>query len=302
MLIETERNLLSSETCQENLGKLFHEFTDKITQQAYRAIDTPEVSTHLIRKMLKRFRAFAKLLRTNRNSPAYKQVNAFLRDQGREFSALRDAHVRRLLLNQFLSETDYRPLAELLEKLQTRNKHQVLQLESELLDVKNRFERFADLIETNQLLSQYFLENQTDTELLVQNYLESFDLSRTAYQAAVTNRDTELLHEWRKRLKDLQYQTELIAGNTSTELFPQFSELEQLCVLLGEMNDYSMLASWLNSIEINSHVSFNTSDFADNLNKQMDTLYSEIKQKGIQFYNESTRTIEKLSQQLTSNE
>ncbi|MCC5905396.1 MAG: CHAD domain-containing protein [Balneolaceae bacterium] len=293
MLTETDLNLLSSETCQENLVKLFHEFANELTQQSYQAIDTPEASTHLIRKMLKRFRAFAKLLRTNRNSPAYKQVNAFLRDQGREFSALRDAHVRHLLLYQLLSDTNYRPFAELLENLQSRNRDQVRQLESELLDEENRFERFAHRIGSNQPLSQYFLEKQTDSELLVQNYRKSFDLSRAAFQAAVTYKDTELLHEWRKRLKDFQYQTELIAGSTPADLFPQFPELEQLCDLLGEMNDYSMLACWLQSIEKKSPDSSNTSDLADNLTKQMYTLYSETEQKGIQFYSESTRMIEK---------
>ncbi len=293
MLTETDLKLLSSETCQENLENHFHEFTDKLTQQAYKAINTPEASTHLIRKMLKRFRAFAKLLHTNRNSPAYKQVNALLRDQGREFSALRDAHVRHLLLNQFLCETNYRPFAELLEKLLTRNKHQVIQLESELLDQENRFERFAHRIGSNQPLIHYFFENQADSELLAQNYRESFDLSHAAFQAAVTNKDSELLHEWRKRLKDLQYQSELIAGNTPAELFPQFPELEQLCDLLGEMNDYSMLAGWLHSIEKNSPDSAITSDLANNLTKQMDTIYSETEQKGFQFYSESSRMIEK---------
>ncbi len=229
---------------QNSIHETFQSITGILNSYANSASVNPVESTHQIRKKLKLFRAFAKLLKGCSDQDSYVAVNTFLRDLGREFSELRDAHVRNAQLQELIIQQAYPGFQELMKELINLNSFDVKQIENELLVNNNRFLWFSNQLNTNESLVRYFSGLDLSDEKILVSFSDTFEKSRLAFQSGFIIPDSEQMHEWRKRMKDVQYQTELLAGDENAAAISFYHTVVLLCDYLGEMNDLHMLASW----------------------------------------------------------
>jgi len=172
-------------------------------------------------------------------------VNLFLRDSGRIFSNLRDAHVRQVLIQELNHQFTNKPYLRILQELQEHNRSNIKETEYSLLTEKNDFLAFKDLIENeNQLIEYFSLDNSVPSQILAV-FTMSYTKSSHAYKNSVDSTDPNLLHEWRKRLKDVQYQFELIFDHLNPEIQKHYLTIQDLCNVLGEINDLEMIIRWI---------------------------------------------------------
>jgi CHAD domain-containing protein len=273
-----------TETCQYITGVLI--------SFANTANETPVESTHQIRKKLKLFRAFTKLVKLCSEQGTYSGTNHFLRDLGREFSGLRDAHVRSFLLQEVPHSGNSSGFTDLLNELITFNNSIINRIEKTLLSDDNRFQWFAEKLGSNTKLTGYFSNLLLSEEHILNAFTASFDKSRFAFQSGFIFPDSEMMHEWRKRMKDVQYQTELIAGELHTAEITFYPSVVMLCDYLGEMNDLHMLSSWATENQDGFQHSDDLKAWINELKYRKNVLQRQAEELGNELYQLSSAAIQ----------
>lgn len=236
----------------DQLNSVFKNTIDEISILTEQAPENIVESVHLIRKRLKFLRAFVKLTQFCSEGNQYKEINLLFRDCGRLISDCRDAHVRGLLLDEFRETKTGSSYVAFLKKLIDLNNRQTEEIENQLLSGTSVFE---DLINdlTREPVLNYFSSLESDTESLVSGYLRCYQKSYNAFHSELKSHEADLLHEWRKRTKDLQYQLEVMAESVPPDLPPSLEEVSELCEVLGRINDLFMLSGWITSRRKSKH-------------------------------------------------
>jgi CHAD domain-containing protein len=208
-----------------------------------------------------------------------------LRDFGKKFSNLRDAHVRGLLLLELTHQSNNTAYLSVLKQLVELNKSVITQTEYAMLVEKNEFSNFKDSWMSNDQIEPYFVLNNPDPTAITETLTQSYLKSSLAFNRAVDSLDPNLLHEWRKRLKDVQYQLELIYGNIKPDMQKHYLNILDLCNLLGELNDWDMMNHWIsnNLDKLRTDMGLH-SLFAKELMKHQETLLNSAISVGHELY------------------
>lgn len=241
-------------------------------------------ATHQTRKKLKLHRSFLKLVRPCSNSPElYNEANSTLRDWGRAFSDLRDAHVRDSLFELFKNEPVFKGFLNTIESLFRLNKIEVLSLSKKLIEENSIFSNLKESIRTDHSVSEYLSTMDRDRSCLLNGIILSFEKSYKAYYASYLHPTAGKLHEWRKRIKDLQYQFELIHRELPAEYSSIHSDINLLSELLGSDQDLNNLIIWMNEVSASIPES-ETKALISYLKSQRNRLKSQIEYTGKTLY------------------
>lgn len=239
-------------------------------------------STHQIRKKLKFFRAFTKLLKQDESKNHAQYLNRSLRDEGRRFSELRDSHVRHLIVTSELYSALHPATDSYWDWLLG-----TLESETDGLEKKHfheqTFRDFTTSMQSEPIFLSYFGDRRRSVSSLSPAYVQSLRRSETAFRQALSSNMDEDLHEWRKRLKDLQYQLELILNTLSTELIPFYEEVSALSSVLGDVNDLSMFSHWLKK-NTPDHLSKEHEEYCELIQNHHDQLIERSYKEGEKLY------------------
>jgi len=195
---------------------------------------------HDARKSLKRLRAWLRLLRPQLKG-RYAVLNTLLRDSGRALASSRDAdaaHATLLSLRRgrLLTSEHY---ALLIESLSTTPAAADARLQGR--DDARRLMRAA------QVYLKALSLPAIDDAALRQALGRSHQRCRRYWQRAKRRRDAETLHEWRKHVKRLAIQTQLLStklGDTGIDV----DRLKTLAELLGRHHDHHQLGLRLETL------------------------------------------------------
>ena len=276
-------NLLNDSNKSTNCTEVYGTIVVELLSYTATAKNQPVEATHQTRKKLKLLRAFAKLIKPARKSDDYNSVNILFRDWGRVFSDLRDTHVRDLMLREFAQNSEYREEVYLIDHLINLNNVELSVLESASLYRADEFSTLEENLRNNPLIRKYFSDH-ANTPLILEGYNNSYLKSRYAFRSAFTNHNPEDIHEWRKRAKDLQYQTELLMSAESDEnLMNLHANIAEICDALGAANDLHMLQSWIDEIA-KSDESINFSVIQNKINSANRDSMSKAENRGKLFY------------------
>lgn len=233
---------------QKAADQLNH-YVSKIFSEISSGLNSPgdEITTltHTLRKGLKRVRALVKLIRHKQPVNSYESANKLLRDWGRIFSDLRDAHVRTQVINQLKEVSDFQSLHSELNQLNELNLKEIEAIENSLLNQNNKFSWLNEEIEKNESIEKYFSIDDLNVNDLNEGLKNSYNKSFDIFCIVKEHRVPEDLHEWRKRLKDFQYQlefTDQIRGNNPDKRTELSAEINDH---LGVDQDYFNLMIWL---------------------------------------------------------
>lgn len=204
-----------------------------IKDQLQSALDR-EVAVHQSRKSIKRLRALLRLVRPGVAEDAFRQSNVSLRDAGRRLAPIRDATVRRQLMEQLSEEVAEEDLSDL---------RAVVAAAAEPV---NWIEATRDVIASLERLMQdsesWGLAALDDASLAggMRRVYRRGRAELLAAQSAGVEAG-EAWHEWRKRVKYLWHHVQLFTPAWPELLLPTAEALHALSDALGDRHDLDIL-------------------------------------------------------------
>ncbi len=200
-----------------------------------------EVGIHQARKSLKRIRAILRIVRDPLGEKKFSKANIAYRDAARSVSGLRDLTA----------------MQEVLEKLRSRYNRQILHagidsaiagLDDWILTAKNDIRDQEDIRqEAISILNKSLKKRKTWKKGVDEFSWIDSSIQRTykhgweAFRVAKKKPKPLLLHDWRKQVKYLWHQLQLLHGCWPEMIDPWSEELHRLATLLGDEHDLIVL-------------------------------------------------------------
>ncbi len=210
---------------------------------AGRRIDgADEWTVHEIRKVLKRLRALMRLLRHKLGRRRFARENAALRDCGRHLAGARDAEVMLSTLDVLCK----RHPAKLAGSRGVRRLRAQLFAERDraataaILDPRLRGAVAGELRAVRERVAGWELTAR-DAKLVEPGLERLYREGRRDLRSARRRQDSEALHQWRKRVKDLRYVAETL-DRGDKRIHRVARRADRLGETLGEEHDLALLA------------------------------------------------------------
>ena len=198
-------------------------------------------SVHESRKDLKKLRAVLRLARRRLGEDLYRAENRRYRDAGRLLSAGRDAEVKLETLDslaerfgeEFPAEgvSGWREVLVLERKVTAR----VAKGDGIVAEARSEIAAGRELILALPLKGSSW-------GLVGPGLARSYRRGRRAMRRLLDEPSRELVHEWRKRAKDLWYQLRILRGAWPAVLGEAAEEAHRLTELLGDHHDLTVLS------------------------------------------------------------
>lgn len=222
---------------------------------AVTSLQAPDVDkgVHEARKSMKRIRAVLRLVRGSIKEKVYKRENRFFRDVARTLSGARDSYVLVKTLDALiadfgdqLSEEIAAPIRDHLLEAYREKERELLGEQSAVLEkAVRKLEESKERIESLAFDDRGFA---VFADGLQRIYSDGRDEMTHAYETL----SVEAFHEWRKSVKYLWHQVEVLTPAWEQVLAPYAEEMHELADYLGDDHDYAVLKEQL--LEIPSEV------------------------------------------------
>jgi len=203
--------------------------------EVLQTIKDPHIVVHEIRKSLKKIRSYLRLIKEHIN---FQEENTYFRDMGLKISDIRDISSSIEALEALkTSKSQHLPgitFANILNHLsEVRNQLARLTFEDEnvlsVIEI-NLKEKFAQVNEWD-----------FDTGDLEAHLNHTILQVRNASIQAKKERKAEDFHEWRKKVKNLRYQVDVLGGSVLPINEPLVESLHQLSDVIGWDHDLVIL-------------------------------------------------------------
>jgi len=204
------------------------------------AEEDPTAAIHSARKDIKKIRSVLRLLRGELGEKAFRAENKRYREAGRAISGSRDAAVK----VETLTALEER-FGHAIPSASAWNWKRVLERErgeasEDATDSAAIETAVAALEGGSAAAADWSLEDSW--ELFGPGLEEAYGRGRKAMAKVAADPDPELVHEWRKRGKDLWYDLRLIRRAWPQLLEPTVDSVHELTDLLGDHHDLTVLA------------------------------------------------------------
>ena len=198
---------------------------------------TPEEAVHEARKDMKKLRALLRLVRGELGKSTFARENACFRDAARELSGTRDSDV---MLETLRRSTCPPGSAGSSARRCRRSSRATARVDRE----RAARGAIAILKEARGRVDAWPLEHDS-FEALAGGLRRAYRRGRRDFEAARAEPDTEGLHEWRKRAKELWYHHTLLRELWPAAMNVVGDEAHELSDRLGDDHDLAVLAAWL---------------------------------------------------------
>ncbi len=196
----------------------------------------PEDAVHNARKDMKKLRALLRLVRGELGASVYRRENACFRDAAAALAGLRDADVMLVTLEQLeLDEAVSGPLRQALEAHRVRTGGGGRE--------EAAGEAIEILSEARARIVDWPLEDDS-FGALEPGLRRMYGRGRREWRAMQKSPSVEGLHEWRKRVKELWYDHELLRSLWKPVMKAVGDEAHELSDKLGDDHDLAVLLQW----------------------------------------------------------
>ena len=238
--IRAHFELKVDEPVADGLRRIALEQVDVATWHAQRAGAADE-HVHEVRRAAKRARAVLRLAREGIGEQPYRRINALLRDVAKDLSALRSATIRVTTL-EGLTRRHY-PMGASVEEL-----HAKLLSDTTVLRASVRVESVLvdDLVGRLRLARTSLGEWKMPPVLIpmASGLQRTYRRGRLGMERAYADQSTDHLHEWRKRVKYLRHQMEVLGAvmpETMNNVAASYRELAELLGLDHDLADLEIV-------------------------------------------------------------
>ncbi len=197
-------------------------------------------AVHGVRKRIKALRALLRLVRAAMASSDYRRCTETLREAARHLGAARDAHVKvnalAALATHFKPELAARSFHQIKAILiaDCRKQQAALSQKGTTKTVGRILKRLAGEFTSLRIRCAGW-------RALAPGIKRGYRAGRCGYQLARQGGAPEHFHEWRKRVKDLYYQLDLLCPIWPEQMTATENELKQLGECLGDDHDLFLL-------------------------------------------------------------
>lgn len=196
-----------------------------------------DANIHDARKQLKKARAALRLLRGSIGEIAYRRENVALRDAARPLGAARDSRVLVAAMNELVKHRQSKqPELDKFRRLLRQERTRTRRALSRTLISKQR----TQLRAVTKRSDRWRLHGD-DWNVIVDGLRRSYRRSRKGMRAAKESRDTEQLHDWRKQVKYLWHQLQILEPVRSARITGLANRCHKLAELLGDDHDLAVL-------------------------------------------------------------
>ncbi len=227
----------------ESAAKGVKRLVRKQMQSAAAALTKPsggkqEEAVHDARKRFKKVRALLRLVRPEVGEKVYKRENARFRDAARPLSEVRDARVLVEALDALAEQSgDGKSFGPVRKALQARQRV----IRRRVLKDEQAPARIAEAVEEARQRVKDWDIGHKGWAALARGLKRVYRAGRDAFDTALAEPSVENLHEWRKQVKYLWHQLQVL-GPTWPELMEQLgNQTHQLSDHLGEDHDLAVL-------------------------------------------------------------
>lgn len=236
----------ADDTVETNIQRILNDQLDKaIEQLSDNLSDNPEKAIHAARKNLKKGRSLLRLVRKSLDKKTYNRENACWRDVGRSLAPLRDGAVYpdtlKGLLETYGLTIENNGFADLQASLVDR-------YHLKLADLGDRDQLvtsvIGDLKDSKARLNHIELKS-SGWQALSKSLHKIYRQGQDRFDRAYADGDDEAFHEWRKRVKDLWYDSCLLRLLWPPVIDAFESEAHYLSELLGDDHDIAALRQFL---------------------------------------------------------
>ncbi|MGH2831304.1 MAG: CHAD domain-containing protein [Solirubrobacteraceae bacterium] len=236
---------------EESLAQGLHRMALGQLDLAIELLEAPQASQsewtiHETRKAIKRLRALLCLTRSTLGKRRFARENRALRNCARTLAGARDAEVALASLAQLVDSHPKR----------LHGSPAVEQMRARLEDERNRALQNAPLSgdhrdmllkELRGIRARAWEFPDRGFALVAGDLQEIYRRGRRALRRARKQNDSATLHEWRKRVKDLRYSTQMLTRKQPGDPKQQWiarlgARADELSELLGEEHDLALLA------------------------------------------------------------
>jgi CHAD domain-containing protein len=201
--------------------------------------EAPDKAVHEARKSFKRNRAALRLAREELGPAAFSRENRRYRDLGRDLAGARDADVLLATLDDIATRSGrdgaFGGLRERLLAERDARRGELLHDETARAAAVGRLEQARGAIPGLPFESE-------EPKLLIAGWRRTYRNGRRDFRAAQEGHDTEALHEWRKRVKDLWHQCQVLEPLWPARMKAMAGQASKLSDLLGEDHDLAVLS------------------------------------------------------------
>ncbi len=209
---------------------------------------TTKQSIRLYRKSLRRARALVVLCRDMMPRSAYKQIVSRLRVANRATSAHRDSDMLMGLLGKLRRKGQAEDAVAALRS-EIRSKRRSLGADQRRVIVLCSTAGIADLPE----LFDEALGLDTSWEQVSEGLAKTYRAARKAMRKSQKSAELDLLHDWRKRTKELNHQVELLTSGEGCPISDTAQTYAKLAKQLGQITDLLALRKKLEDSSIGSN-------------------------------------------------
>ena len=232
--------LVYGETAEQGSKRLMLERIDQNVEFLTDRQPTLDIAIHESRKNLKRMRAVLRLIRGEIGDEHFKPPDTLFRDTSRILSPLRDGSVMletidKLKLDFALDEATFSTTRHWLQDRYSGTRERFLENQSLIHSV------LETLRISRKAVAGLPFAN-TDFDAFAEGLHRVYRRGENRFRVSYTNEsEPDRFHDWRKRVKYLWYQVEMLSDLWPVVTEELVRELRQLSQYLGDDNDLAVL-------------------------------------------------------------
>jgi CHAD domain-containing protein len=201
-----------------------------------------DAAVHGVRKQLKKGRADLRLLRKALGSQTYAYENTALRDAARPLTAVRDARTFMDTLDTLVEHSDVQAHALDLDRVRQALRDEYCEVRQRVLDEGNTLELLEASVQAARRRAKRWPIGRRGWSVLGAGLKRVYRNGRDAFAVAQNDPSQEHLHEWRKQVKYLWHQLQVLQPIQLGQLTALADQAHTLANALGDDHDLAILS------------------------------------------------------------
>jgi CHAD domain-containing protein len=201
-----------------------------------------DAAVHSVRKKLKKGRAGLRLLRKALGSPRYAYENTVLRDVARPLTAVRDARTFMDTLDKLVEHSGVQTQALALDRVRQALRDEYGEVRQRVLDEGNTLELLEASLRAARARAQRWPIGRRGSAVLGAGVKRVYRNGRAAFAVTQEEPSQEHFHAWRKQVKYLWYQLQVLQPIQLGQLTTLADQAHALANALGDDHDLALLA------------------------------------------------------------
>jgi CHAD domain-containing protein len=201
-----------------------------------------DAAVHSARKQLKKGRADLRLLRKALGSQTYAYENTVLRDVARPLTAVRDARTFMDTLDTLVEHGGVQPQALDLDRVRQALREEYGAVRQRILEEGHTLELLEASLQAARARAQRWPLGRRGWSVLGAGVKRIYRNGREAFAVAQADPSPEHLHEWRKQVKYLWHQLQVLQPIQLGQLMTLADQAHALANALGDDHDLALLA------------------------------------------------------------